>query len=67
MAFDLNKIKAKIVEKQFSARRLAPILELSEASMYEKLSGKTEFKRSEIEKLCKILGISDVIRYFFNL
>lgn len=69
MAFNLNKIKARIVEKGLSPQKLAAQIELSEGSVYDKLAGNCAFKREDIEKICKVLEIpSDQIAdYFFDL
>lgn len=69
MAFDLKKIKARMVEKDLTGQNLAKLMNLSEPTIYDKLNNKIEFKRSEIEKLCKILTIPalNVSEYFFDL
>lgn len=69
MAFNLNKLKAKVVEKGLTLQQLAPLINLSENSVYDKFSGKCAFKREDIEKLCKVLEIKpeEIVDYFFNL
>ena len=67
MALNINKLKGRIVEKGLTAQKLAPLLNLSEDAMYMKMNQRSEFKRSEIERICQLLEISsDLIpEYFF--
>lgn len=65
---DFSKLIGLIIEKCESKRNFAKKMELSETSIYMKLHGKVEFKPSEIEKACEILGIdeADIPIYFFT-
>lgn len=65
--FDLNKLKGRVIEKGLTLQQLAPRINVSEGTIYAKFSGKCEFKRNEIELLCKILDIpiSEIGEYFF--
>lgn len=78
MAFNLNKIKALIVEKGFTAREIAAEMQklpekadgrMCESALYKKLNGASDFTRSEIELICKILKVQsqEVATYFFDL
>ena len=69
MAFDLNKIRGRIREKLGSEQEFTKQMGLTPKPISLKLNGKIEFKRSEIERACKILEIasSEVSEYFFNL
>lgn len=65
---DLNKLIGLIIEKCGSKRQFAKKMCLSERSIYLKLKGYTEFKPSEIDNACEILGISkeEIPIYFFT-
>lgn len=65
---DLSKLNGLIVERYKYKREFAKKMNLSERSIYLKLQGKLEFKPSEIDLACEILGIdeSDIPLYFFN-
>lgn len=78
MAFNFNKIKALLVEKGFSARKLAEEIQklpekadgkMSESALYKKLNGVNDFTRAEIELICKILKVQsdEIAGYFFDL
>lgn len=66
MAFQLNKLRARLVELGMTIRDLAPKIGLSEGIVYEKFSGKCKFSREDIEKICKVLNINP-LDYFFDL
>lgn len=68
MAFNVNKLKARMVEKGITGQTLAKLMNLSEATIYDKLNNKIEFKRSEIERLCELLTIpaENIVDYFFS-
>lgn len=65
---EYNKLKGRIIEKGFTARSLAKALGISEGSFYLKLKNQTEFRRDEIELICRRLEIPlDAIGdYFFS-
>lgn len=60
-----NLIKAKMVENGFSQTYCAEYIGISYQSFNNKLHNKTEFKASEIEKLCDLLDIKNKEIYFF--
>lgn len=66
--FEHNKLSGLIIEKFKTKRNFAKEMKLSERTIYLKLQGKIEFKQSEIEKACKLLGIidEDIPVYFFS-
>lgn len=68
MAFNVNKLKARMVEKGITGQTLAKLMNLSEATIYDKINNKIEFKRSEIERLCELLTIpaESIVDYFFS-
>ena len=57
-----------MVEKGITGQNLAKMMNLSEATIYDKLNAKIEFKRSEIERLCELLTIpaENIVDYFFS-
>ena len=65
---NLPELRAAVARADVSNRAIAAYLELSEQALYNKMSGKTEFKNSEIVKLAEILGLSmsDVNLIFFS-
>lgn len=67
--YDYSKLLGRIKEILGSNSNLALKLKISERTMSLKLTGKVEFKQSEISDICDILGIShkDIHIYFFKL
>ncbi len=63
-----NKLKGKIVENGYTLTSFSKAMALSRASLCKKIDGKIDFKASEIEKTCVLLGIaySEVGDYFFT-
>lgn len=63
--FELEKI---IRQNGFSKRAIAKQLGISEQSLLNKMTNKTEFKSSEISKLVELLHIENdnVVGLFFN-
>ena len=61
------ELQAEIAKKGLSIPRLAEMIGISKKAFYEKLSGKTEFKRNEILSIKETLGISDerLLEIFF--
>lgn len=68
-AYSVNRELLKIFlrKRNLTIHTLAPILGISKASVFTKLSGATQFKPSEIEKVANILGLSvqDIMYIFF--
>ena len=60
-----NKLKAAIVEAGLTQKDIANILKLSAQGFFKKLHNKSEFKSSEIHKLCETLNITDKDSIFF--
>ena len=61
-----GKLKAKLLEKGYTIQKIANEIGISYQSFSYKLNNKREFVASEIDKLCKILDISDKDAYFFT-
>lgn len=67
MKYSYNKLLGKIVEKYETNKNFALALGISERTLSLKLSSKVDFKQTEIEKICKLLGIpeKEIQNYFF--
>lgn len=61
-----QQVKAALVSAGLTQAKAANMLGLSRVSFNYKINNKREFKAKEIEKLCKILHITDVPYYFFT-
>ena len=63
-----SELRAQIARQGISNRQIARELNISEQAFYNKMSGETEFKESEIKKLVQILGFTaeDVDRIFLS-
>lgn len=53
-------LREKIDESGYKRSYIADRLGISRESLNQKVSGRREFKASEISQLCEILGISDL-------
>jgi len=62
---DTLKLKAAIMESGMNQERLAELLGMTSATFNYKVNNKSEFKASEIKKLCEVLKITDVNTIFF--
>lgn len=67
MPTNSNLLRGKIAEKGYTQREIAGLIGISYQSFSDKINNKSNFKVSEIIKLCDILDISDKDRYFFAL
>jgi len=55
---DTKKLHGKLVEKGFSMASMARELGISETTMYNKMSGKTEFTQGEMHTMASRLQMS---------
>lgn len=62
---DTLKLKAAIMESGMNQERLAELLGMTSATFNYKVNNKSEFKASEIKKLCEVLKITEVNTIFF--
>ena len=68
MELDLQKIKEIIIEKDFKQEEIANDLGITVQALGNKLSGRTDFKHSELTKIFTKLQISkEELPIFFNL
>lgn len=60
-------LKNKIYESGYRLKWIAKKMGITPFSLTKKLKGETEFKASEIGKLCILMGIpsEDISKYFF--
>ena len=68
MKFDQRVLRARIIEKYGSASAFARELRWSKSKLSQKLSGKSEFSRSEIACIAGLLNLSaaDTTACFFT-
>ena len=57
---DTCRLKKTIDSSGFRIDHIAKELDLSRQGLYNKINNRYEFKISEVEKLCKLLGISSL-------
>lgn len=57
---DTCRLKKIIDSSGFRIDHIAKELDLSRQGLYNKINNRYEFKISEVEKLCKLLGISSL-------
>lgn len=68
MQYAYRKLRGRITEIFGSQAAFADAVGLSRNSVSKKLTGKTEFTQSEIERWAKLLGIKreEYVEYFFT-
>lgn len=64
--FNKAKFKAKVIEKGLTMEYIAHKLGINQATLYRKMNGSSDFFRSEIQKLCVLLDITNPIEIFFE-
>lgn len=57
---DTAKLQARIASAGFKKSYIANALGISTAALAQKVSNRREFKASEIDALCKLLGITSL-------
>lgn len=62
-----NKLELEIAIKRAGYKKndIAKMLGLSPMGLYKKINNITEFKASEISRLCKVLNVKNVDEIFF--
>ena len=65
--FKKNEFRAMLARKETNAGEIAKALGIDPATLSRKISGQSDFYRSEIEKLCKILDLTpeETLQIFF--
>ena len=61
-----KQLKSKMKEQRFSVKALGEAADIKTSTLQTRLSGKTEFRFSEIKKISSVLGIKmpDICVYF---
>lgn len=68
MEIDLQKIKGRIAEKNFKKEKIAKDLKITVQTLRNKLSGRTDFKHSELTKIFTKLQVTkEELPNFFKL
>ena len=57
---DTEKLETRIKASGFKKSYIAKVLGISRAALSQKVSNASEFKGSEINALCKLLGITSL-------
>lgn len=62
-----NKLKGRMTEMGYNLSSFADAVEISRPALRRKINGQVDFKVSEIEKICRLLGIpqTEMCSYFF--
>lgn len=67
MIYDINynysKLLGKIKESGYTQEALAALINIGTSTLSQKLNNQSEFRQSEIQKICKILNIDNVEDY----
>lgn len=62
---DAVKLRDAMQERGISVNRMCDELGISRKAFWSKCTGKSEFKQSEIVKICELLGMKDGTEIFF--
>ena len=65
--FKKNEFRAILARKEMSATEIAKEIGIDPATLSRKISGQSDFYRSEIEKICEILELNaeEIMKNFF--
>lgn len=58
---DKNKLAGAIASKGLTQKKLAEMIGVSKNTISAKINNKSSFNTDEIERICRVLGIKDVI------
>lgn len=66
-SFDYSKLRGRMAEKGFTQEAIAQMVGMSPNSFCNKITGKNEFRQSEMRLIMSVLDIplSDAWQYFF--
>ena len=69
MVFDYSKLRGLAREKGKTQEAIAAIVGMKEATYSQKINNNSEFKQSEILRICDVLAIphEQIHTYFFTL
>ena len=63
---EFSKLRGRMAEKGYSGRSMAKELGISDMTFYQKMTGKTDWKLSEMYRIKVLLDIDDLEPYFFT-
>ncbi len=65
---NVNILRANIILKNLKLSEFSEMIGIKKSALYRKLSGKTQFKCDEIERISKVLDLTDeqIIDIFFS-
>ena len=68
MPTNINELRAECVRKNMTLEKLAEYIGINYVTLYRKMTGKTEFLRSELQSIKDILLLSDqqLLTIFFD-
>jgi len=64
-----SKLRGKIAENGLNVRKLAPLIGMSEQSLYRRMQGRSRWYLDEIQNVCEVLGITsdkEIVEFFFR-
>lgn len=62
---DAEKLRDAMRERNITVNMMCDELGISRKAFWSKCNGKSEFKQSEIVKICELLGMKDGTAIFF--
>ena len=67
MLFKKNEFKAEVVRRDKTLEGVARAIGIDIATLYRKMTGASDFNRSEIEEVIKFLNLTneEILRIFF--
>lgn len=63
--FDEKKFRAALILRGISLNEVAKSMGINIVTLYRKMSGDSDFYRSEIQKFCELTGIENPSDIFF--
>lgn len=63
--FREDRFRKLLQEKRVTLQEVAQILEINTSTLYRKMTGESDFYRSEIQKICEKLEIENPTEIFF--
>ena len=67
MPYTYNKLRGRIIEKYGTQEKFAEALGMTKQGISLKMTGKTSFSQSDINRWCELLDIKteQIVNYFF--
>ena len=54
-----NELRAEIIRHKMTVNQFVGIIGINKKTFYAKMSGKSEFKLSEIKNICRVLNLDN--------